>query len=97
MFWDGPLTHRHGSSTRPGWQNNGSYQSLWKSIKANTASGPTSAFLEWPLRHLARDRRAVLVEKAIFYMGVLEIEIASMGVGTGGRFSRIGLVAHVHD
>ena len=35
--------------------------------------------------------------KIIFYMGVLEIEIASMGVGTGGRFSRIGLVAHVHD
>ena len=35
--------------------------------------------------------------KIIFYMGVLEIEIASMGVWTGGRFSRIGLVAHVHD
>jgi len=35
--------------------------------------------------------------KIIFYMGVLEIEIASMGVWIGGRFSRIGLVAHLHD
>jgi len=29
---------------------------------------------------MARDRRTVLVEKKMFYMSVLEIEIASMGV-----------------
>ena len=97
LFWYGPLTHRHGSSILPRWQNHGSHQSLWKSIKYNMASEPTSVFLEWPLWQWPGTEQRFWWKKHIFYMSVLEIEIASMGVWTGGRFSRIGLVAHVHD